>query len=347
MMNERRYDIDWLRVTTIGLLLIYHVAIVFQPWAIFIGFIQSSESLESIWIPMSMINTWRIPILFFVSGMGVAFALKKRNWKQLLGERAKRIFIPFIIGIFVVVPIHYYIFQFYYKHDLSYAAIPSHLWFLGHIFSFVLMLLPIFFWMQKTNEKNPDNWFARLYRSPFILPIIALSFVLESLIVNPGIYEMYASTLHGFVFGFIAFFWGFSAVATGLKLLDTCLKYRWTLFVLSLALFVFRLLVYELKAPNYLMSIESATWIFAILGFTSRYLNKPSKKLKYLSEAAYPIYIWHMAFLYLGAYLILPFEMNVWLKLLLVNAITFLGSFAIYELIIRRVKFIRPLFGLK
>ncbi len=34
---ERRYDIDWLRVIAIGLLLIYHIAIVFQPWAMFLG----------------------------------------------------------------------------------------------------------------------------------------------------------------------------------------------------------------------------------------------------------------------------------------------------------------------
>ena len=30
--EERRYDIDWLRVIAIGLLLIYHIAIAFQPW---------------------------------------------------------------------------------------------------------------------------------------------------------------------------------------------------------------------------------------------------------------------------------------------------------------------------
>ncbi|UCG26758.1 MAG: acyltransferase family protein, partial [Bacteroidales bacterium] len=84
----RRYDIDWLRVIAIGLLLIYHIAIGFQPWGVFIMFIQSEESLEFLWIPMSMLNVWRIPLLFFVSGMGVCFAIRKRNWKQLLQERA-------------------------------------------------------------------------------------------------------------------------------------------------------------------------------------------------------------------------------------------------------------------
>ena len=44
--TTRRHDIDWLRVITIGLLLIYHVAIVFQPWGVFIAFIQSDKSIE-------------------------------------------------------------------------------------------------------------------------------------------------------------------------------------------------------------------------------------------------------------------------------------------------------------
>ena len=51
--ENRRYDIDWLRVIAIGLLLIYHIAIAFQPWGVFIGFIQSDKSLEALWIPMS------------------------------------------------------------------------------------------------------------------------------------------------------------------------------------------------------------------------------------------------------------------------------------------------------
>jgi len=109
--STRRHDIDWLRVITIGLLLIYHVTIVFQPWGVFIGFIQSQESIEALWTPMSMINIWRIPLLFFVSGMGVCFAIKKRSWKQLIIERTRRILLPFLFGINFKVPIQVKIFQ--------------------------------------------------------------------------------------------------------------------------------------------------------------------------------------------------------------------------------------------
>src|SRR5690606_7007319 len=131
--SERRHDIDWLRVIAIGLLVIYHIAIAFQPWGGMIGFITAKKSWTDLWTPMSMLNVWRIPLLFYVSGMGVFFALRKRNWSQLMLERAKRILVPFIFGIFAIVPIHMYIWRYHFGMALVYAPGPAHLWFLGNI----------------------------------------------------------------------------------------------------------------------------------------------------------------------------------------------------------------------
>src|SRR5436190_7351764 len=147
--TNRRYDIDWLRVIAIGLLLVYHVAIGFQSWGIMIGFITNDKPWASLWIPMTMLNVWRIPLLFFVSGVGVYFALQTRNWKQLLIERAGRIFIPFVFGVFVIVPISIFILQRYYHQALNYIPNPGHLWFLGNIFIYVILLLPVFFYLKK------------------------------------------------------------------------------------------------------------------------------------------------------------------------------------------------------
>ena len=94
------------------------------------------------------------------------------------------------------------------------------------------------------------------------------------------------------------------------------------------------------------MAIESCMWIFAVFGFGYKYLNHPSKTLSYLSQGAYPIYIIHMIFLYLGSVLILPLEIPTILKFILVIAFTFIGCFALYELI-RRVPFLRPLIWFK
>src|SRR5258708_28517941 len=131
---DRRYDIDWLRVIAIGLLLVYHASITVQSWGFFLGFITNSTPWDSLWFPMTMLNVWRIPLLFFISGMGVYFAIQNKNWKQLLQERAKRILVPFIFGILLIVPIQVFISRWYYHQGGSYSPDPAHLWFLGNIF---------------------------------------------------------------------------------------------------------------------------------------------------------------------------------------------------------------------
>ena len=345
--TNRRYDIDWLRVIAIGLLILYHIGIAFQPWGVFIGFIQSEKPLESLWIPMSMLNVWRIPLLFFVSGMGVCFAIRKRSWKQLILERAKRIFLPFVFGILCIVPIHLFIWQKYYNQDMTYILNPSHLWFLANIFIYVILLSPVFFYLKRNENGKIVRWLKDLFRNPLGLLLIVASFVLEAVLVKPETYEAYSMTLHGFLLGLLAFLFGFCCIQSGDAFWQMIRKWRWFLLSIAVMLFLFRFIEFQLKAPHYLMAIESNIWIFAVFGFGYRYLNHPGKSLSYLSQAAYPIYILHMIFLYLGSSFILPLDIPTMLEFIMIVAFTSLGCFTFYEFIIKNVRFLRPLFGLK
>ncbi|MFC2086331.1 acyltransferase family protein [Bacteroidota bacterium] len=345
--TKRRYDIDWLRVIAIGLLLIYHITIGFQPWGVFIKFIQSNNSLESLWIPMAMLNVWRIPLLFFVSGMGVCFAIRKRNWKQLVLERTKRIFIPFLFGVFTIVPIHLFLWQKYYNQDIVYSPNAGHLWFLANIFIYVILLSPVFFYLKRNENGALVKGFKKLLGNPLGLLLIVVPFVLEAVLVNPETYELYAMTLHGFLLGLMAFFFGFCFILSGDTFWQTILKWKCLYLSIALILFSIRLIAFELKAPNYLMAVESVNWIFAVFGFAYKYLNHPSKTLNYLSQGAYPIYILHMIFLYLASYIIFPLDISTVVKFIIIVAFTGIGCFAVYELVIRRVNVLKPLFGLK
>ena len=347
MKTERRHDIDWLRVIAIGLLLIYHIAIIFQPWAMFVGFMRGPELLESLWVPMTALNVWRIPLLFYVSGMGVYFALRKRNWKQLLGERSKRILLPFVFGILAITPLHMFIFQAYYKLPLSYYPHAGHLWFLGNIFAYVLLLSPLFFYLKKKEHGRFKKALSAFMSHPFGPLALSVFFVLEVVLLRPQLFEVYAETWHGFFIGLLAFFFGFLFMYSGKAFWQTLLKWRWLYAALAIGLYGVRFLVFDLRAPGYLMAIESNGWIFALFGFAYRYLNRPSALLRYLSEAAYPVYIIHMFVLYAGAYLILPLPIPVFLKFISIVAFTGIFCYLIYELIIRRTGFLRPLFGLK
>ena len=343
----RRHDIDWLRVITIGLLLIYHVTIVFQPWGVFIGFIQSDTSLEALWIPMSMINIWRIPLLFFVSGMGVCFAIRKRDWKQLLLERSKRILLPFVFGAFFIVPIHIMIWQNYYSQDLQFVPQEGHLWFLKNIFIYVVVLSPLFFYLKKNKDGAFVKWLINLFKNPLGLLFVIACIVIEAMLLNPESYELYAMTWHGFVLGLIAFLFGFIFILSGNTFWPMILKWRWLFIILALSMFLVRYFIFELKAPNYYMAIESPLWIFSMFAFAYRYLNHPSNTLTYLSQGAYPIYIVHMIFIYVGSVLIIPLDIHVILKFIFLVIFTFAGSFLLYDLVLRRISFLRPLFGLK
>ncbi|SMO81515.1 Acyltransferase family protein [Saccharicrinis carchari] len=347
MKTERRHDIDWLRVIAIGLLLIYHIAIIFQPWAMFIGFIRSEESIDNLWKPMTMLNVWRIPFLFYVSGMGLYFSMKKRNLWQLLFERTKRILLPLIFGIVAIAPLHIIIFQKYYNLPLSYYPHAGHLWFLGNIFIYVLLLSPLFLYFMKKQEGKFRKGLSTFMSNPLGPLAISIVFVLEVIIVKPQIFTMYAETLHGFFLGLLAFFLGFIVVYSGKKFWQTVSKWKWLYIGLATVLFILRLLVFETNSPGYLIVIESNCWIFGVFGFGYRYLNKPSAALSYLSQAAYPVYIIHMFALYAGAIVILPLKISPIMKFVLITTFTFTVCYIIYDLIIKRIGFLRPLFGLK
>ncbi|MCX2718473.1 acyltransferase family protein [Lentiprolixibacter aurantiacus] len=347
MKLERRHDIDWLRVIAIGLLLIYHIAIIFQPWAMFIGFIRGPELMEGLWTPMTALNVWRIPLLFYVSGMGVYFALRKRNWKQLLGERSRRILLPFAFGFIAITPLHIYIFQAYYNMPLSYFPHAGHLWFLGNIFVYVLLLSPLFFYLRKNEAGKFKKALSNFMQNPFGPLSISVFFMAEVVLLKPTLFEMYAETWHGFFIGLLAFFFGFLFVYSGKDLWNTLLRWRWLYLGLAIALYGLRFFVFDLKIPGWVMAIESNCWIFGLFGFSYKYLNRPSALLSYLSQAAYPVYILHMFVLYAGGYLILPLDIPVFLKFAGIVAFTGIVCYLLYEFLICRIGFLRPFFGLK
>jgi len=347
MTIQRRHDIDWLRVIAIGLLLIYHIAIIFQPWALFIGFMRSEELLEGLWTPMTMLNVWRIPLLFYVSGMGLYFAMRKRNWKQLLTERSKRILVPFIFGIVAITPLHMFIFQKFYNMPLSYYAGSAHLWFLGNIFAYVLLLSPLFFYLKKHENGKFRAGIAKVM-SYAVGPLsVTVFFVLEIVLVKPQLFELYAQTWHGFFLGLVAFLFGFLFVYSGTNFWQTVAKWKWLYLAMAAILFALRYTGFEPETIYYLKALESNCWIFTVFGLGYQYLNRPSATLKYLSQAAYPVYIIHMFVLYVGALIILPLAMPPFLKFLAITFFTFIVCFLVYELILRRINILRPLFGLK
>ena len=255
---------------------------------------------------MGLINIWRIPLLFIISGMGVWFAMRRRNWKELLKDRAKRILLPLIFGSFFIVPISGYLYQKFNNRDPMYFPNGGHLWFLGNIFFYVLILCPIFFVLKR----NPNNVLSRCFKwvlkFPAALYLFTIPFIIEAELVAPSQgFASYANTPHGFWLGLLAFLTGFIFISLGDVFWRAVERIKIIALGIAIPLFLVRMIVFQFGGPFFITVIESWSWLFAVIGFGSTYLNRPSSALTYLSKAVYPVYILHMIFLNLSASLIL------------------------------------------
>ena len=232
--------------------------------------------------------------------------MRRRHWKELLKDRAKRILLPLIFGSFFIVPISGYLYQKFNNLDPMYFPNGGHLWFLGNIFFYVLILCPIFFVLKR----NPNNVLSRCFKwvlkFPAALYLFTIPFIIEAELVAPSQgFASYANTPHGFWLGLLAFLTGFIFISLGDVFWRAVERIKIIALGIAIPLFLVRMIVFQFGGPFFITVIESWSWLFAVIGFGSTYLNRPSSALTYLSKAVYPVYILHMIFLNLSASLIL------------------------------------------
>src|SRR3954451_8214039 len=99
--TERRIDLDWVRIAAFGLLILYHVGMLYVSW----GFhIKSDHRIEALEPVMLVLNPWRLGLLFLVSGAATRFMTGKLTPGGLVRSRSLRSVPPLIFGMLVVVP---------------------------------------------------------------------------------------------------------------------------------------------------------------------------------------------------------------------------------------------------
>ena len=343
----RRHDVDWLRTIALSLLIVFHVVLSFQSWAAATGFPQNDQLLEELVPFISMLTVWRIPLLFLISGMGVRFALERRDWKQLLIDRTVRIALPFVFCYYllggvlnVVMPLVGW--------DAEYTLNFGHLWFLANIFAYVLWLIYVVIYLKDHPNCALLRFLSKVIRSPLGLYLFALPIMIEAWIVNPQYFSLYVDTVHGWLLGLLCFFLGFIFICTRDEFWPAVRETRFFSLALAVSLFLVRLLVFELQEePKWLTGLESYSWMLAIIGFAAVYLNSASRGLTYLSEAVYPVYIVHLPVQFTVTYFLFPLTMPAYIKLTLLLLGTFGGSLLLFELVLKRLGWFRPLFGMK
>ena len=354
MTKERRHDVDAIRAIALFLLIAYHLGISFTSLAPFIFFIPNIKSIDSIWIPMAMINTWRIPILFLISGIAFRFSFEKRSPLQLIKERLKVLGLPLLFGSFTSGALVIYFVTLFWERKGEGEAVfwpdSVHLWFLENIIIysliFVLMLryLPLL--------RNKSEFLSKLLSKPggiflFSLPIIYEGHLVETGYWREGVdYTLYVDTSHGIYLGAIWFLLGIILTSQGEAFWESN-KINWKIHaVFAFSLYIYRYFNEFEGVDNRIIAFESFNFIFLVLGLGATYLNKESTQLNYYRTAIFPVYIVHFPIqyalmLYLGGW-----NINPWIKYVLFLFLICFLSLTFYHAI-KNFRFLRPLFGLR
>jgi hypothetical protein len=93
--------------------------------------------------------------------------------------------------------------------------------------------------------------------------------------------------------------------------------------------------------------LMSWSWLLAILGFGSRYLVSTNGLLKYANEAVLPFYILHQTVIVLIGFYVTRWDTSVIVKYLAISSTSFVIIVGLYELLVKRDKALRFLFGMK
>lgn len=371
MTRRRLHELDWLRVIAILILLGFHTGMIFVSWGWHIKSDDTSRVLELV---MGWLHHWRMPLLLFISGAGTYFALGFRTPGRFLAERHRRLLVPLVFGMLVVVPPQIYYeritefasFLDFYPTVYDFVPYPEggslswhHLWFILYLLVYSIIALPAFLFLRGDRSRILFDRLVRLAQGRagfawFLLPLLA-----SQLILRP-FYPHQTHALVGdwafFTYYLLFFVVGFACVRDqrlwdlirdrrrrhlGLAVASLVPFYCAWLVPYSTSFFGFDLLYW---APAMAMAWF---WVLAAVGYGRVWLTRETALLRYANEAVYPFYILHQTVIIAIGYHVIQRWDGVWLNFLVINLLSFVGSMAIYHFLIRPSALLRPLFGVK
>ena len=96
-----------------------------------------------------------------------------------------------------------------------------------------------------------------------------------------------------------------------------------------------------------LWSVSGWSAVVFVLSIGAKYLNSTHKILAYGNEAVLPFYLFHQTIILVVGFFVIPWDMGILSKLLIVTAISFTLILVLYELLVRRFNAVRFCFGMR
>jgi glucans biosynthesis protein C len=360
---ERRYDLDWLRVLGVLLLVPFHVALIFVFDPFTIMYIRDSVNSRVLAEVTGFIHMWHMPLLFVISGAATYFALGLRSAGEYIRERFSRLFVPLAFGLLTFVPFTIYLqhsdvlsfregYAKFFHIDLEQldgmngAFTPAHLWFILFLFVYSVVGLPIFLWLRSEKGKKVITALGAMIQSPLGLILWGIPLTLAAATgilgdMNPFYYFLM------FLYGFIL-----ASDARFQHSIDTLTPFALTFGVLAVVLNIIAPIrdhtAWTMQWMVLGLTYQMGRWMLtlAVLGLGHRFLNRTNHVLRYASEAAMPFYLLHMTFSVVTGYFVIQLNSPVAIKYPLIVLVATGLTLGAYELV-RRWNVTRWLFGMK
>ncbi|MDX2362187.1 MAG: acyltransferase family protein [Crocinitomicaceae bacterium] len=379
MNNDRLYYIDWLRILAFGLLFLFHSWRPFDhlPWHI-----KNDDQNAFFDLLTIFTHGWRMFLIFLVSGAGVWFAMKSRKNNFIL-DRIKRLIVPFLFGILVIVPpqrfYEWTMFQDFQGGYLDFLSIypmeqlgadmgvsvllwfghlGTHVWYLPFLFVMTLVSIPILRKIQKGQIKF--TYLKKIMSARFgvfvlVIPMIVCRLILKPLFPEYTDWADFSVYIWPFIYGFI-----FMADKEFIDII----KNKMSLF-LNVGLLSSFILIYQALTTEYLIDVYlypdyswlhlgitvnamliAISWILFFLGFFARYMNFNHRILVPANISILPIYVLHQTLIIVFGYYILALDLGSITKFIIIVCTAIPASILLYKLI-QTNNISRFLFGLK
>ncbi len=374
--SVRLHYLDWLRVlATLGVFL-FHAINVFSP----IDFeISNADRSDLIMAIQGFFFPWGMPLFFLVAGAGSWFALRRRTAGQFTRERTLRLLVPFFTGTLLLGPVQLYLswshksqtgvytgsfaeFLVYRLPEIGpkyFGAFGYHMWFLGFLFAFSLLALPLFIWLKGEAGRRAVSRLAGLCERRgailvFILPVAAVRLGLQPFFPEAQHWADFFSHGTFFVLGYLLFAderflrairrdWGILlGVGTAAILAFIAMVAMMESFDIEMA---------PATSSEFLLwgliAVSGWCWTGFMLYIGMRYLDRDSKVLRYGLSANLPFFVVHQPVILAIAYFVVQWDAGILPKFLILIVSAFAVSLGLYQFVIRPSGLLRMLFGMK
>lgn len=364
--TNRRHDIDWLRILAVLLLIPFHSARVFDFLETF--YVKNADTSAALSYFIWFVNPWHMPLLFLLAGAATWFALDVRGGAGYVKERVKRLLIPLLFGVLVIVPPQTYYARLFHEgytgsflEYLPYIFTPrynetdytgqvftmAHLWFILFLFVFALVALPLFLYLKR--DRRFVSWVGSMCeRRGGIFLLAAPIWLFGSLVEIGGKVPLRDLTL--FILGFL--------LVADTRVIDAINRHKLPALVAGLIAMPIYMAISAMQirfvdnSPEDILWYTLRTlnlwfWLIAILGYGRLFLNFTNRLQRYLNEAVYPLYILHQTVIVILAYYIVQWDVNLWIKYVVLAVGALVTSLLLYDVFVKRSNLTRFLFGMK